>query len=120
MPVRASRRRYALYRERVKRERGRKNAAAEIGEASSTDDTDRKKKKPRTRSFFSLLKEFWGLLYGHRGVLAIVLLLLGVSTLLGLAPLYGTKIVFDSVLREQPLPVKVPAWVHLPSSPKRC
>ena len=65
-----------------------------------------------------MLKEFWGLLYGHRGVLAVVLALLGVSTLLGLAPLYGTKIVFDSVLREKPLPVKVPNWVHLPSSPK--
>jgi ATP-binding cassette subfamily B protein len=82
------------------------------------DGKDRKK-KPRSRSFLTLLAEFWGLLRGHRPVLVAVLVLLGVSTLLGLAPLYGTKIVFDSVLREQPLPVKLPgwvqSWVHLPT-----
>jgi ATP-binding cassette subfamily B protein/subfamily B ATP-binding cassette protein MsbA len=36
--------------------------------------------------------------------------------MLGLVPLYGTKIVFDSVLREHPLPASVPRWIHLPQS----
>ena len=73
-----------------------------------------RKRKPRTRSFGSLLKQFWGLLSGYRRMLALVLIALGISTLLGLVPLYGTKIVFDNVLREQPLPAKVPRWIHLP------
>jgi ATP-binding cassette subfamily B protein len=51
---------------------------------------------------------------GHRGRLALVLVALGISTLLGLVPLYGTKIVFDGVLREQPLTTNLPFHITLP------
>ena len=42
-----------------------------------------------------------GIAQGYKRTLILVLAALSVSTLLGLIPLYGTKIVFDSVLREQ-------------------
>jgi ATP-binding cassette subfamily B protein/subfamily B ATP-binding cassette protein MsbA len=66
-----------------------------------------------------LLSEFWGLLEGHKRALFFALFALGISTLLSLIPLYGTKIVFDSVLRDNPLPVRLPAWVHLPLLSRR-
>ena len=75
--------------------------------------SEAKKSKKRTRSFMRLLAQFWGLLEGHRTALALALLALGISTLLSLIPLYGTKIVFDSVLRENPLPVRLPHGIHL-------
>src|SRR5258708_10422384 len=34
----------------------------------------------------------------------------------GLIPLYGTKIVFDGVLRDRPLPAHLPHWLHVPSN----
>ncbi len=55
---------------------------------------------------------------GYRKTLFLVLMALGLSTMLGLVPLYGTKIVFDSVLREKPLPPQVPAWIPLPHEPR--
>ncbi len=70
--------------------------------------------RPRQRSFFTLLKEFLKLLRGYRFTLTLVLLTVGISTLLGLVPIYGTRIIFDNVLRDQPLPVQVPKWIHLP------
>ena len=46
--------------------------------------------------------------------LAAALVALSVSTLLGLVPLYGTKIVFDSVLRDHPFPARLPYGITLP------
>jgi len=66
-----------------------------------------------------LLTEFWGMVVGHRRMLIFVLIALAASTLIGLIPLYGTKIVFDSVLRDRPLPPQVPSWIHLPHNPRR-
>ncbi len=62
-----------------------------------------------------LVAAFWGMLRGHRQALFFALLVLGVSTLLGLVPLYGTKIVFDSVLSDKPLPRGIPHWIHVPA-----
>jgi ATP-binding cassette subfamily B protein len=121
--MRSSRRRYREYLSKLKQRR-REHAAAGGGHesmaASPHGGSDHAKKhKPRSRSFMRLLAEFWGLLRGHRGRLALVLAALGVSTLLGLIPLYGTKIVFDGVLRDPPLPTAMPPsiarWVPLPS-----
>ncbi len=113
LPLRSSRLRYQSYRERVKRDRANKSTSGER-DTSSPHGSDRKK-RPRSRSFYKLLIHFWQLLRGYRGLLVLVLLTLGVSTLLGLIPLYGTKIVFDSVLNDKPLPARLPHWVHLPS-----
>jgi ATP-binding cassette subfamily B protein/subfamily B ATP-binding cassette protein MsbA len=56
------------------------------------------------------------MLRGYRALLMMVLLTLAVSTLLGLVPLYGTKIVFDNVLSDHPLPPRLAHWGHLPSN----
>src|SRR5215213_8811363 len=115
--LRSSRRRYEAYRERTKNRRG-----------SATDRTDhptapaelhapdpQAKKKKRTRPFRALVAQFWGLLRGQRQAFILIFPALGISTLLALAPLYGTKIVFDGVLREHPLPTSLPHWIPLPT-----
>ncbi len=71
----------------------------------------------RSRSFWILLGKFWGLLRGHRTAATLSLGALTAATLVGLVPVYGTKIVFDSVLHNPPLPVSLPAWAPMPSSP---
>src|SRR2546423_93969 len=71
----------------------------------------------RPKRHLHLLRSFWGLLRGYQKTLIAVLITLSLSTLLGLIPLYGTKIVFDNVLREQSSPPRLPRllqWIHLP------
>lgn len=74
-----------------------------------------KPRKPRSRPFLTLFAEFWKLVAGHRGMLVLALLSLSIATGLGLIPLYGSKIVFDSVLRDPPLPPELPTWIPLPT-----
>jgi len=117
--IRSSRRRYRAYRERVKERGNDAHVPGDVGPAPSQQHGDdprdpRRKKRPRSRPFRALFLSFWGLLRGHRSAFVLILLALGISTLLGLAPLYGTKIVFDSVLNDKPLPTQLPAWVPLP------
>lgn len=115
LPTRSSRRRYREYRHQLKQRRARADAGGEgAANASSHLASDRRKSRARTRSFRQLLAEFWRLLQGHRRGLLLALFALSCSTLLGLVPLYGTKIVIDSVLRDQPLPARVPHWIPLP------
>ena len=114
--MRSSRRRFTDYRSKLKLRAKRKATAGDTTiPAAPHDPVDGKKHNPRSRTFRKLLSEFWGLLDGFQGTLGVVLVALGISTLLGLVPLYGTKVVFDSVLREQPLPVRLPGWIHLPT-----
>jgi ATP-binding cassette subfamily B protein len=117
MPLfaKSSRRRYRDYLTKLKLRRRSKNAA-EISAAPLDHTTTDRKHRPRTRSFTKLFTEFWGLLEAHRRMLVMALLALAISTLLGLIPLYGTKIVFDGVLREQPIPTRLPHWIHLPQN----
>src|SRR5215472_3652217 len=113
-PLRSSRRRYRDYLARLKQRRREKGASTASGGGAHGDaqipssfhggPSDSRKNKPRSRSFFKLLGEFWRLLAGYQRTIIVVLLMVSFSTLLGLVPLYGTKIVFDNVLREQPLP----------------
>ncbi len=113
LPLRASRLRYAKYRERVAKDRAKKTSADET--STESDHTGERKKKPRSRPFGKLLVQFTDLLRGHRRSLVLALIVLGLSTLLGLLPLYGTKVVFDSVLTEKPLPSGLPRWIKLPT-----
>jgi ATP-binding cassette subfamily B protein/subfamily B ATP-binding cassette protein MsbA len=122
MPSRSSssRRRYNDYRTELKRNRTSEPGGANAEPRVPQDGgRDRKNSRPRVRSFPQLFGAFWGLLRGYRRMLLLALICLAVSTLLGLMPLYGTKIVFDSVLREQPLPTGLPAWVPLPTDPHK-
>jgi len=113
--TRSSRRRYRAYRERVKTRGNDRLAPGDVGASVADAHDDARKKRRRSRPFRTLFASFWGLLRGHRHAFVLILLALGISTLLGLAPLYGTKIVFDSVLSDKPLPTQLPAWVRLPT-----
>jgi ATP-binding cassette subfamily B protein len=115
LPLRASRRRYQEYRQRAKSARAKKNAPAEIESDKTNSQLSDRKKKPRSRPFLKLLGEFWQMMRGFRGLLITTLALLTISTLLGLIPLYGTKIIFDNVLTAKPLPSRLPKWIHLPT-----
>ncbi len=102
---RSSRRRFERYREAIKTDpdRGRADLGLRV------DDLRR---KPRSRNFYPLFKQFWALLRGHRRLLFSALSLLGISTLLGLIPFYGTKLVFDNVLGNRPLPKWFGSYAH--------
>ncbi len=119
LPYRSSRLRYLEYRRKLK--------AARMDRKKPVDDTitgpaehgHTARHKPRSRSFFKLLRSFLNLMGEFRKTVGFVLAALTVSTLLGLIPLYGTKIIFDSVLRDHPLPPHVPHWLPVPTDPRR-
>lgn len=115
---RSSRARYAAYRRKLRR---RKEGADVDPSVPAVGERDEKGRKPRTRAFGQLVRDFWSLLRGHRVTLGLLLVTLTISTLLGLVPLYGTKIVFDSVLSEHPVAPHLPWWlpIHLPSDRHR-
>ncbi len=70
----------------------------------------------RSRTFLQLFRAFWGLLGPHRPVMILALGTLTVSTLVALVPLYAPKIVFDSILGDQPIGTGLPSWMPLPGS----
>jgi ATP-binding cassette subfamily B protein/subfamily B ATP-binding cassette protein MsbA len=105
--IRSSRRRYKDYLKKSKKPR-------DASESNHHGEAAPKKKGPRSRSFFTLFRAFWKILQGQRRRLALLLLALSFSTLLGLLPLYGTKIVFDGVLRDPPLASTLPKWIPIP------
>ncbi len=119
VPFRSSRRRYVEYRANLKKKRLEAKKTGASDSHSHEGGGEPKRNGPRSRSFFVLLKEFWRLMAGFRQTLFLVLLALGLSTMLGLVPLYGTKIIFDSVLRDKPLPPQLPAWIPLPHEPRQ-
>ncbi len=72
----------------------------------------------RNRNFFALFKAMLGQTRGHNRMLALSLAASSIATLLGLVPLYGTKLIFDNVLAENPLPVQLPSWISVPTDRK--
>jgi ATP-binding cassette subfamily B protein/subfamily B ATP-binding cassette protein MsbA len=114
MPSRFSRERFRQYRREI---RERKFDPSDNGSPHGTarqPHSDRGKHR-RSRSFFRLLADFWALICPHRGAIYVALATLSVSTLLGLLPLYGTKIVFDNILGDHPLPQRLTRIVPLPA-----
>jgi len=108
---RSSRRRFAQYRLDARQRR----QSGEIGPSSFHSDAAPRKSLKRSRSFTHLFFEFLKLFDGHRPILILVLFVVAISTLLGLIPIYGTKIVFDNVLSDKPLPRHIPSFIHLPT-----
>src|SRR5688572_33421955 len=96
----ASRRRFRDYRRRVRERLAKAKAEGAGTEAPAAHGAHgphgEGKSKRRTRPFFALLRAFLGLLQGHRGTLWLAVGTLTFSTLVGLIPLYGTKLVFRS------------------------
>ncbi len=119
MPSRSSRERFRQYRREV-RERTFDPSSNSSPPASGYPAAPRhphgdRTKHRRSRSFFQLLREFWALIRPHRATIYVALATLSVSALLGLAPLYGTKIVFDNILGDRPLPQRLTRIVALPA-----
>ncbi len=113
----SSRRQYSDYRREVVKNRLEAHDEAPISYHSSVPAHVKRPK--RSRSFARLFAEFWRLLRGHRKMLMAALGMLSLSTICGLVPLYGTKLVFDNVLGGKPLPAALSHWAHLPSEPGR-
>src|SRR4051812_28919704 len=109
-----SRGRYTKYRQSVRERVSTKDKDAK---KTHVDWMGQTKSTKRTRPFFSLFREFFGTLRGHRGTMAAAICTVSISTLLGLIPLYGTKLVFDNVLDTKPLPPAV-SRLHLPTEPR--
>ncbi|MEX2216860.1 MAG: ABC transporter ATP-binding protein [Phycisphaeraceae bacterium] len=65
----------------------------------------------RQRSFAQLFRAFLSQSKGHNRMLLFALIGATVATLLGLIPLYGTKVIFDNVLDNRPLPAATPGWI---------
>ncbi len=72
----------------------------------------------RQRSFAVLLREFIRLMIGHRTAMALALVGTGFATLIGLVPLYGTKLVVDNVLGGKPLPERAARWLPYVEEPR--
>ena len=125
MPSRSSRERFRQYRREVRERTFDPSSNGSPPASQPSKDGARpaapqhphgdRTKHRRSRSVFQLLGEFWGLIRPHRATIYVALATLSVSTLLGLAPLYGTKIVFDNILGDHPLPQRLIRFVVLPA-----
>jgi ATP-binding cassette, subfamily B, bacterial len=106
--VRSSRRRFSSYRRQLRRglDADGKPDAKENAAAS---------KRAGHRPIGQLIRQFAGMLRGHRLALVLSLLTLTVSTLLKLVPPAATKLVVDYVLPGKPLPEAMTERWHLPS-----
>ena len=116
-PAASSRKQYEQYKERIRERAGKEEGAdGAIGHGHGAAPAEDRHGKPvkRSRNFRKLFGEFWKLLRGHRLTLLAALGTLSISTLLGLVPLYGTKLVFDNVLDTKPLPKEI-AFLRLPA-----
>ncbi|MEM1099199.1 MAG: ABC transporter ATP-binding protein [Planctomycetota bacterium] len=90
----ASGRRYVTYKQRTAE---RRRSRIEVN--ARGDEIDRE----RNRGFTQLFAAFWSMLGRHRPATMTALAALTASVLFGLLPLYATKIVFDSVLGDEPV-----------------
>lgn len=115
---RSSRARYQHYRRKLRGRRANQVESMRVGEADVLPAAEIKP-NGRARGFTVLFQEFWRMLRGHHLTLLLALTTLSVATLLGLVPLYGTKLVFDNVLGSKALTPQVPAWISVPTDPKR-
>ncbi|MAY74284.1 MAG: ABC transporter ATP-binding protein [Phycisphaerae bacterium] len=105
--VRASRPRFAEYKER------RQSASAKQRVADRATARDKTLEKPRKRGFGALFTTFLGYLGNQRGRLALCLLALSIATALGLGIPYSSKIAIDYILTNNPGPEGWPAWVPI-------
>lgn len=71
----------------------------------------------RQRGFTTLFKAFWKLVGTNRTRLILALMLLTLSVVLGLVPLYTPKIVVDHVLSDEPKPAWLDSLIPAGTSP---
>jgi ATP-binding cassette subfamily B protein/subfamily B ATP-binding cassette protein MsbA len=100
----SSRRRYRQYKTQLR-------ARQTEGSRGSPDGAPPPR---RRRSFVQLFRFFLSMVRPYRRTVIVALLLLAVATALSLIPPYGTKIVFDHVLDQNPLPQAWTRWIDFP------
>jgi ATP-binding cassette, subfamily B, bacterial len=108
-PTNSSRLRFLQYRRR-------KPAHSRDGKSDHAGIRTEAPNPAPTRSFWQLVRQFLGLLRGHRTALFFALLTLTVSTLLKLVPPAISKFVIDYVLPGKPLPAAITNRWHLPAT----
>jgi ATP-binding cassette subfamily B protein len=107
MGLKSSRRRFAEYRNNLKSNKSRSPA--------ETGTVDSRPESAKTRSTGRLFVEFLQLLQGEKWPLVFALATLTLATLVRLGPPLATKIVFDTVLADRPLPAEFAERWHLPT-----
>lgn len=112
-----SRKRYYEYLARFRKQQ--QGQATDGEELASAEFSRRRKGIGRGRPAWTLIVEFWSLVRGHRRTILGALLLLSVSTLLGLVPPAATKLLIDNVLGDQPIPGWVAKLVGVDVNAKR-
>ena len=110
----SSRRRYEAYRktaralDRASRKKGvTDEQLAEQGRKADPHAhlaMSRRRSSRRSRGFWALLREFWRIMGDQRRRIVAALLVNGLATMLGLLPVYATKIVIDYVIGNRPWP----------------
>lgn len=108
----SSRQQYEEYRRRLRIKRGSKSDEEPLEELGPHGRPA--KSTRRSRSFFSLLRQFLGLIQGQRWAIGFALATLTVSTLLKLVPPAGTKLAIDYILPGKPLPERLTTVLSLP------
>jgi ATP-binding cassette subfamily B protein len=103
----SSRTQFATYRQTIK------NRKLDEAPRDKVQAAREWRRRPRTRSATKLFFEFWQMLGSHQRTLVVAMLTLSVSVLIGLVPLYGTKLIFDNVLGTHP--IHAPDWLSLPT-----
>jgi len=99
----SSRERFRQFKKRLKEP---------IEPGARTDDLESGRKSlERTRSFKNLLSQFFSIVGNNRRDILWSLLFLTFGTTIGLIPAAATKVVFDNILGDQPLPAKVLATI---------
>lgn len=77
----------------------------------STDGKQSGRKAARDRSSWTLVRQFLGMLRGHRKPVLFSMATLTVATILALIPPAAVKLVVDYVLSGKPLPEEFPDWI---------
>ncbi len=106
-----SRQRFENYRRKVKEKLLPKGSIHSTGDARAAKD--------RVRTSWRLVMQFFGLLHPYRWPVALTLLSVTLSTVLGLLPPAGTKFVVDYVLNRVPLPPWISTMFPTLNSPMR-
>lgn len=76
-----------------------------------SSDKKQKRKSQRDRSSWTLVREFLGMLRGHRGSILFSMTTLTIATILALIPPAAVKLIVDFVFSTEPLPDAFPQWV---------
>jgi ATP-binding cassette subfamily B protein/subfamily B ATP-binding cassette protein MsbA len=103
------RERDAQAKKTAKIERLGKEGTGVGGRPLGDDDPNSPRRVKRSRSFWVLLREFWGMIEGHRVTVAMCVGTVTIAALVALAAPASPKIAIDYILTVPPKPM--PAWV---------